>query len=225
MIYNIRMREGVCFIVGAGEADTLYIERQDGDFVIAADGGYDYCVRDGVAVDLLVGDMDSSDLSPGNTECIRLPEEKDDTDMRAAINVARDRGYTKFVIFGGTGGRLSHTISNIQCLHELSASGIEAVMVGERELVTVLCDGSFDFGREYEGYISVFSLSETASVTLKGLKYPLDSYPMTNTYPIGTSNEFTGEEATVTVNGSLLVAIENNTVNRTLFLGKIIRRL
>ncbi len=43
-------------------------------------------------------------------------------------------------------------------------------------------------------------------MTLEGLKYPLNNYRMSNKYPIGVSNEFTGKEAKITVEkGELLV--------------------
>ena len=42
-------------------------------------------------------------------------------------------------------------------------------------------------------------------VTLRGLKYELTDAVVTNSFPIGVSNEFIGKEAAVTVrNGTLL---------------------
>ena len=50
---------------------------------------------------------------------------------------------------------------------------------------------------------------EARGVTLRGLAYELTDAVLTNTFPIGTSNEFIGTEAQITVaDGSLLVICE-----------------
>ena len=47
---------------------------------------------------------------------------------------------------------------------------------------------------------------DAAGVTLQGLYYPLENGNLTAAFPLGVSNHFTGEEATISVkNGSLLV--------------------
>ncbi len=60
------------------------------------------------------------------------------------------------------------------------------------------------------GYVSVFSLdTRCEGVTLKGLKYPLSRYTLTNSYPIGVSNEFTGQAAEINAEkGAFLVVAE-----------------
>ena len=67
-------------------------------------------------------------------------------------------------------------------------------------MMLVIENESVSFRKEMEGYLSIFSLGKEAKgVTLKGLKYTLDNYTMTNDYPIGISNEFIGETAEVSV--------------------------
>ena len=66
----------------------------------------------------------------------------------------------------------------------------------------------FSAGRK--GLLSVFSFEKEArGVTLRGLAYELTDAVLTNTFPIGTSNEFIGTEAQIIVaDGSLLVICE-----------------
>ena len=45
-------------------------------------------------------------------------------------------------------------------------------------------------------------------VSIKGAKYPLSDYTMTNSFPIGISNEFIGENVDITVkSGSILLIV------------------
>ena len=57
------------------------------------------------------------------------------------------------------------------------------------------------------GYVSVFAHSERVEgVWLKGLKYELQDAVLTNSYPLGVSNELIGKEASISVkNGTLLI--------------------
>ena len=98
-------------------ADRIEERPEDGDLVIAADSGYNNAKTLGVKVDILLGDMDSIgeayDLVPQDTEIIKLPPEKDDTDTSLAVKLALERGCDNIVIIGGLSGRLDHTMANL----------------------------------------------------------------------------------------------------------------
>ena len=50
---------GVCYVVGAGECESIGIEKKDDDFVIAADGGLKYLQSANIVPDVIIGDFDS----------------------------------------------------------------------------------------------------------------------------------------------------------------------
>lgn len=206
------MSEKICYIVGAGENPGLDFTPAREDIVIAADGGYEYLKRAGIFADIVIGDFDSLDDSPGGDCVISLPPQKDDTDMYCAIQEALNRNYRSFIIYGGTGGRLSHTLANIQLLNYLARNGCRGYLIGQKEILTVIYNGGLEFDSSAEGYISIFAIGGTAlGVTLKGLKYPLTNYDMTCLYPIGISNEFTGLPARAEVSdGALLIIFGRN---------------
>ena len=62
------------------------------------------------------------------------------------------------------------------------------------------------FPTEAQGILSLFCLGPDAQgVTLSGLHYPLESGTLTAGFPLGVSNHFTGQPASVRVaQGSLL---------------------
>lgn len=93
---------GNCYIIGAGERINILPAPEQGDLLIAADGGYAWLKEKGLEPDLVVGDFDSMAEPAGVAHLVRLPKEKDDTDTMAAVRLGQERGYRRFHIFGGT---------------------------------------------------------------------------------------------------------------------------
>lgn len=200
---------GICYIVGAMPLEPELIPSpQPGDLVIAADGGYASLAAHGVRADLVVGDFDSLGAVPDHPNLIQLPREKDDTDTRYAMNYALDLGYIRFFLLGGMGGRLDHTVANLQLLAGLTSRGALGILAGGGQAAAVITNGSFSFPETMSGYLSVFCQSGVArGVTLEGLKYPLEDGELTGDFPLGISNEFLGIPARVSVKDGTLLLI------------------
>ena len=207
---------GICYVVGAGENYGLHFVPEAGDKVIAVDGGFRFLEESGVAADAVVGDFDSLESVPQHPNVLKLSREKDDTDMRVAVREGIRAGYEYFHIYCGTGGRIEHTIANMQLLAELSLAGKQGFLFGRDYVMTAVTDKSMTFREGLSGYVSVFAHSERAKgVFLKGLKYELNDAILTNTYPLGVSNEFTGEKSSITVKkGTLLIVLPPMAVER-----------
>lgn len=201
------MDERICYIVGAGAFYNAGFTPVPGDLIIAADGGYQVLLERKIPADLVVGDFDSMGFRPGHPNVVELPAEKDDTDMMAAIRLGWGRGFRIFRLYGGTGGRVDHTLANLQSLSWLSRRGGRGYLVGDGWTATTVTDGGISFGSGHSGFISVFCQGERAEgVCLQGLKYPLTDAVLTCEFPLGVSNEFTGVESVVAVaHGTLLV--------------------
>ena len=195
----------ICVIAASMPEQDLYIP--DGSYIIAADKGILQLRARGAEPDLVVGDFDSLGYVPEARELVRHPVEKDDTDMMLAVREGLNRGFREFILYGGIGGRLDHTIANIQTLGFLAEHGARGLLYGEGTAVTLLQNGALHFPATMQGTISVFCYGdEAAGVTETGLYYPLDGADMKNVFPIGVSNEFCGQESSVCVqNGKLLL--------------------
>ena len=117
----------LCYVVGAMPLDPGFILTPvPGDLVIAADKGYETLSRLGVHPGLVVGDFDSLGSVPDHPQVLRLPRVKDETDTGFALRQGLKRGYRRFVLLGCLGGRLDHTVANLQLLSWLSAQGAQA---------------------------------------------------------------------------------------------------
>lgn len=211
-------RKPRCILIGAGDLTLGEIPVLEGDLVIAVDGGLSYCEFLKLEPDIIIGDFDS--LGEGEKEAlsvlkqqiperiITLDKEKDDTDMLAALKYGLSRGYKDFRIYAACGGRLEHTLANIQCLLYLKNHAAVGYLIDAGSMILVLQNESVEFKEDMEGYLSLFSLGKQArGVNIRGMKYPLKDYTMSNAFPIGVSNEFTGERAVVSVEDGELVCI------------------
>ncbi len=176
---------------------------------IVCDAGYRHCRALGREPDILMGDFDSyrGEL-PQDVPIFRAPAEKDDTDTMLAVRYALEHGMDRIALYGATGGRIDHFLSNLQAAAYVAARG-GVCTIHDRDNTLYAFRNSTLRIKKKEGFcLSVFSHGDCArGVTLTGLKYPLVDAVVTNTFAIGTSNEFTEEEATVTVRDGLLFVV------------------
>lgn len=205
--------EKVCHCFGAGEFHGLCTEIHRNDMVIAADGGLKAAESCNIVPDFIIGDFDSLGNIPGDINVKILPCEKDTTDMFEAVNEGMKNGCDTFHLYGGTGGRLDHTLANIQLLKHFTEKGARLFLYGKGFAITALNSGTIRIDGRKGDYISVFALSDTVTgVCLKNLRYELSNHTLTNSFPLGVSNEFTNETAEISVReGTLAVYFTKGT--------------
>ncbi|HET6715276.1 MAG TPA: thiamine diphosphokinase [Actinomycetota bacterium] len=201
------------FIFCGGGPARLPVEVPDGALVIAADVGLAEANRLGVAVDLLVGDLDSVDpvdleaFEDAGGEVRRHPEDKDATDLELAITDAIVAGAGRLLVVGGDRGRLDHLLANAVLLASPRHAAVEVdaifgatrlhVVRGRRELVGVPGE-----------LISLFALGGPAhGVRAFGVRWPLDGAVLEPGSSLGVSNRFVTERAVIEVRDGVVLAI------------------
>lgn len=199
----------ICYIVGAGDITNTTIRIPADSFVISADGGYMYLAENGIIPDLAMGDFDSLGYIPDNTQTMVFPCEKDYPDMMLAVLEAAKRGYDDIIIYGGMGGRLDHTIGNLQMLGAFSKKGVKVRLVDDEIVVTAITDSHLELKARSSGTVSVFAFAckEAYGVTIQGLKYELTDSILKADEPLGVSNEFVGNPALISVKQGTLIVI------------------
>lgn len=201
-----------CVVIGAVEIDFPARKLiKDTDFVICADKGWQNALKAGIKPDMIVGDFDSSPYPENIDASITvLPVVKDDTDTFHIARYIIENGYTDVLLLGLIGGkRIEHTIANIQTLVYFAENRVNATAMDKYSSLMVIKDGSVILPDMPDKFFSIFSMGDRAQgVSIKGAKYPLDDYTITNSFPIGVSNEFIGENIEISVvDGSLLLII------------------
>ena len=214
------MKEKNCILIGAGDLTVSEIPVGEEDLCIAVDGGFEYCKMLGIEPDYIIGDFDSVGDEQAETmkelsktegdKIIVLPVNKDDTDMLAAIKLGLSKGCQSFRIYGGMGGRLEHTMANIQCLLYLKERNAVGYLMDGTGMILVAKEETISFRENLEGYLSIFSMGSSCRLSLDNLKYTLKEKELLNSYPLGISNEFLeGKKATVQVHEGTALLILN----------------
>ncbi len=184
------MVTGVCYIVGAGE---LFgdISPKEGDLILAADGGADHLLSLGVAPHVVIGDMDSLVTLPASVDSVRYPIRKDYTDTYLAYQFGKQKGYKKFLIYGGTGGREDHTFANYCLLIDAKMQGDDVILMGENIRTYAIGNEKKIIRGNPGATVSVFAFgAEARGVSIRGLTYEAENIILSPEFPLGVSNSF-----------------------------------
>ncbi|HJC64825.1 MAG TPA: thiamine diphosphokinase [Candidatus Blautia merdavium] len=192
------------------------LEKIQPDCVIGIDKGLEFCYRNQIVPQYILGDFDSIDRQVlayyENQEEIpvkRYQPEKDASDTRIGLELALKLKSTRIFLLGATGGRLDHYMANLQSLLVPLKYGAQAWILDPQNAVTVLDRGRKIRRQELPGkYVSFFSMGDRVEgITLTGFKYPLTDYTLNNDDGIAVSNELAREEAEVSFTKGRLLMI------------------
>ena len=198
-----------CVIFCAGEFGGLAEPLREDALVIAADGGLRHTQALGIRPDIVLGDFDSLGFVPDRAE--KYPVEKDDTDAMLAARRGLELGYREFLFYASLDGpRLDHTLANLQTLRFLADRGATGTLVGLRQQVTLLRNGTLTLPAREKGDISLFAFGgNAAGVSIRGLKYELEEGTLTPSFPLGVSNSFIGKSVEISVeDGDILIVYD-----------------
>ena len=184
-----------CLIIAGG--DYAPIEPDGGDFILACDKGYAWCVREGIVPDLILGDFDSyGGKLPEGVPVLRFPIEKDDTDTMLAVRRASDQGFKAVRLCCCFGGRLDHLLSNVETLHYAATLGMEAEARDERTYLRILRSGSYTLPYRKGQSLSLIALTEQVKgLTIRGAKYEVENATLCKPTTLGQSNAFVTDVA------------------------------
>ena len=202
----------VLVFAGGDMADPIH-PLPEADYVIAADSGLDHALSMDVAVDLLVGDLDSVSAAAlrsadnGSLEIERHPPEKDATDLELALAAAVRHGAAHIVVVGGGGGRIDHLLANALLMGSPGWADVDVEwLVGSARLRAIRDEATID-GRVGD-ILTLLAIGEPADgVTTTGLEFALDNEVLLASSTRGVSNVFIADVATVRVRNGILLAI------------------
>ncbi len=200
-----------CVILSAGPVDDpqalRHLLRPD-DVFIAADGGWQLAERLGVCLLAVVADLDSSAIIslPADTPLVRLPVRKDMTDTAAAIDYARARGYSSFLLLGCTGGRLDHQYAATQLLVQLAAQGCDAMLADASNQICAVVQSPAEVLPLPGWSLSLFAFGgEVKNLCIRGAAYELFGYDLSPVDPLCVSNAVEHTPCTISFDSGILL--------------------
>lgn len=203
------MGNGLCVVVSGGEYCEIPEELRRADYVIACDRGWQYAAKMGLRPDWIVGDFDSAPPPETEAPVTRVPTRKDDTDTMLAARRALELGYRDVAILCAFGGRLDHTLANLQTAAFLVERGARTRLVGKDTEALAFTGGTERFPRREGRSLSLFALSDCCEgVTVRGTKYTCENERLTNAFPLGVSNVWASQQAEVSVSAGTLLVLQ-----------------
>lgn len=205
-----------CVIIAGGDCVLSSFSAFSGnDYIIAADSGLKYCLEANVSPDLLVGDFDSySGELPSGVETVKLPTQKDDTDLLFAVRCALEKNFSDILILGGYGSRPDQNLAMLQTLafvkNQNNLVNVKAKCIGFEALA--VCNGEVFIPRSRDRYLSVFAFEKATGVTIKGAEYPLNNAEIYPNFPIGVSNVAVDDTTVSVKNGTLIVMLVDKNI-------------
>ncbi|MEN8238037.1 MAG: thiamine diphosphokinase [Actinomycetota bacterium] len=202
--------------VFAGGKMSATVTVDPSSLVIAADSGYDNARSRGVAVDLLVGDLDSIS-EDGLTEAAELgvtieryPVDKDATDLEIAIDAARLLGATEITVYAGESGTFSHLLGVALGLTGQRWEGTHIVWkIGGAAVYRSLPSSPVTLVAEVGSIVTVLPIGDATGVTTAGLQWPLQDADLLRGTTRGISNIATDPVVSISLDtGALIIIIE-----------------
>lgn len=209
----IFVNDKTVIVLAGGEMAPLERPLPAADLVIAADSGLDHAVGAGIAVDLVIGDLDSVSadaLAAARAAGVAVeqhPPDKDATDLELALAAAVRHGAAHIVVLGGGGGRIDHLLANAMLLASPAWADIDIEWhVDSAHILAIRTEATLT-GKPGD-LLTLLAIGEPADgVTTEGLAYELSDDVLLASSTRGVSNTFTGSQARVTVRTGILLAI------------------
>ena len=147
----------------------------EADLIVGIDGGSDRALRAGVQVDIILGDLDSTQNSHEGVEKIQL-ENQESSDLSKAIRYLYKKGYDQMDVIGIEGGCEGHQLGIWGSVVE-APSEVTMRLHSSQTVSYRVAPGCIVFLIDIEPgkHFSVFALEPCQSVTLKGGRWSIEN--------------------------------------------------
>ncbi|WP_018660016.1 thiamine diphosphokinase [Heyndrickxia acidiproducens] len=187
---------------------------------IGCDRGVVHLLQLGIVPDMAFGDFDSVNAEEWRTiqntltNIKKFKPEKDETDLELALLWAIRQNPRAIKIFGATGGRADHALTNMMLLtHEKALEYHGMIEIIDRmNRISVCQPGIYTIGSlQTHPYISFLPITATVeNLTLSGFKYPLQDRKVYRGSTLCISNELIRDFGTFSFTDGILMMIRSH---------------
>ena len=193
-----------------------FINNQNYDYIICADGGANHAYKMNITPNYIIGDLDSINkeiidfYKKQNVLFEEFPSKKNETDSELCILLSKSLNASKIDLFGTLGGRIDHTLANINLLYYIREQEIIPRIISEQEEIYIATNECVKIKGKEKDIISIIPIKgDVKGITLENLEYPLNNYDMNYSTPLGISNIMLSEECKIAVKKGSLLIIRN----------------
>ena len=192
------------------------ISKENYNYIICSDGGANHAYNMNIVPNYIIGDLDSINKNiidyykSKNVEFEKFPTKKDETDTELCIELSSKLKAKEIHLIGALGGRIDHTIANINLLYYIRKKGIMPKIISEKEEVYIAIEEEIIIDGNIGDTVSILPIKgDVEGVTLKNLEYPLNNGYMEFSRPLGISNVMSDINCSIKVNKGSLIIIKN----------------
>ena len=171
--------------------------------IICTDGSANKLLENGLAPNVIIGDMDSSTIDQDAFKGLYVKiSDQDNTDLDKALEWCKLNSLSPLTVLGASQLREDHTIGNLILLANYSD---ELDINFVTDYFTITChQGKRSFTSFKEQLVSILPVEDIQSITTEGLEFPLidEPFPLSSR---GISNRATGHQFIITSSGKIWV--------------------
>ncbi len=186
---------------------------EEGDLLIAADGGARFCKAMGLNPQVLIGDFDSlseeevESFQKAGTQVLRFDPRKDETDLELALLHAQSLGITEVLILGGLGRRWDHSLANLLLPAHHALKDLKVSFWEQGQWFYLLRD-RIEIAALPGTTISLIPIAGDAEgVSSQGLEWPLNNETLSFGASRGVSNLFSSNKVSIDIKKGFLLCI------------------
>jgi thiamine pyrophosphokinase len=208
-------------VIAGGErvSPALVAAVPAGARVVAADAGVDAAAALGWSVDIAVGDFDSISaparrgLERSGVDVRPFPTDKDATDLELALEAVgelADGEPCRVLVLGLEGGRPDHALANLLVAAAPRFAGLDVELVLAEGRAWVVRDRLLG-GLGAGALVSIVPVHGAATVSVTGVRWPLDRSHLAAGTTRGVSNRALGGPVELTVHEGVALCIAPRT--------------
>jgi thiamine pyrophosphokinase len=184
----------------------------DAHAVVAADSGLHHAEALGLRVDLLVGDMDSVDARVlaryPRVPIEAHPRNKEVLDLELALDATERFAPTRISVIGGLAGRLDQTLANLAIVAARHRASLPMLLDdGVARTYPLISGETRTLGLAPRTLLSLQPLDAEVTLTIAGVRYPLERATLKRATGRGVSNLALGSVHIAVHHGSLLLVV------------------
>ncbi|HEY3874711.1 MAG TPA: thiamine diphosphokinase [Candidatus Kapabacteria bacterium] len=208
------MEQDAAFVLLGGTINEFPAHIERACSVVAADSGADTARARGIPLTAIVGDLDS--VSPETLrhyeaqvppcEIVHIAEQETN-DFEKALRYLSDRWSGEVRIWGMTGGRFDHTISNFSVMlryRDRFESLVAIDSFGSHSFLTSV-HHSVEIHRPIGTTVSLMPFGEATGIVTTGFRYPLSGESLRLGEREGLSNVVVASPASISIEGGALL--------------------